>query len=305
MPEMVAAPLPDPRGSDLPGPDPRAIDAARRGENFPVASRLVSRRLRPAILAFYAFARTGDMLADDPDRDRDSRISALHALAGRWGALALRHGIDPAHGHDLLAAFRWDAGLRQISDGRSLMGYCRLSAMPCARVLMDLHGEHGQKARAAADALAAALQLINHGQDLRDDARNLSRVYLPASWCREAGADPAVLKSEIADPALARVLKRLHDRIEDLLAQAAALPMLCRSPRLALESAVVLAFARRLALRLGRDDALIRPPRLGRLERGWLALCAVLAIAFRRAFAPSRNPADPAGGRKASLAGGG
>jgi hypothetical protein len=37
------------------------------GENFPVASRLIKRRHRPAILAFYEFVRVADDIADHPE----------------------------------------------------------------------------------------------------------------------------------------------------------------------------------------------------------------------------------------------
>ena len=51
-----------------------------RDENFPVASRLLAKRHRPAILAFYRFARLADDVADHPTLGSDEKLALLGSL---------------------------------------------------------------------------------------------------------------------------------------------------------------------------------------------------------------------------------
>ena len=55
-------------------------------ENFPVASVLMPRRLRPAVAAIYAFARTADDFADEGDLPALERLARLDALSSRTRA---------------------------------------------------------------------------------------------------------------------------------------------------------------------------------------------------------------------------
>ncbi|HEY3888956.1 MAG TPA: squalene/phytoene synthase family protein, partial [Caulobacteraceae bacterium] len=139
-------------------------------ENFPVASFIIKPRHRAAIMAFYRFARMADDVADHPTLPAAERLAQLETmratLAGESDAdatsLALRQALDerslsPEHGLDLLVAFRQDVGKSRYADWDELIDYCRHSAMPVGRFVLDVHGE----ARAtwpANDALCAALQ---------------------------------------------------------------------------------------------------------------------------------------------------
>ena len=67
------------------------------------------------------------------------------------------------------------------------MNYCRYSAMPVGRFVLDVHGED-RATWPASDALCAALQIINHLQDCATDYRNLDRVYLPLDMLAAHGA---------------------------------------------------------------------------------------------------------------------
>src|SRR5450830_508214 len=49
-------------------------------ENFPVASILLPVRLRPAVQAIYAFARTADDIADEGDASPEQRLRALNGF---------------------------------------------------------------------------------------------------------------------------------------------------------------------------------------------------------------------------------
>ena len=239
---------------------------SHRDENFPVASVLIEARLRPAILAFYRFARTADDIADHgsaPSAEKLQRLEQMRAtLAGERDsdapALALRqiladHGLGVQHGLDLLTAFGRDVAKRRYTDWEELMDYCRYSAAPVGRMVLDIHGE----ARAlwpASDALCAALQVINHLQDCAEDRRQLDRVYLPLADLAAAGADTTALDQASASPALRSAIGALAERTQRLLAEARPLASQVANRRLRIEIAFIQQVAEDLAYRLrGRD----------------------------------------------------
>ncbi|WP_372422529.1 squalene/phytoene synthase family protein [Salinarimonas chemoclinalis] len=270
-----------------------------RDENFPVASRLIARPLRAPVLAFYRFARAADDVADDGAAAPEAKLARLAALERALRAgdpaeplAAALHGADRRFGAGvdealaLLDAFRQDAVKPRYADWAELLGYCRRSADPVGRFLLRLHGE-AASAQEPADALCTALQILNHLQDLEKDRAALDRVYLPVPWMEEAGGEEAFFAP--ANAARRRpILDAALDRVDDLLARAASLPERVRSRRLAAESAVTLALARRLAAKLRRDDPVTTRVALG--KRDFAAAFAGLpgALARRRASSDPR-----------------
>lgn len=271
-------------------------------ENFPVASRLIERRLRSAVMAYYRAARTADDIADDPNLTPDEKIRRLDrfeaALLGSLDATDLApaaaarrvladHGVPVDHLTRLLRAFRRDAVRPRCSSWEDLMAYCADSAHPVGRFLLDLHGEDPSGHRAS-DALCSALQVLNHLQDIGDDRRSLGRVYLPADWLAAEGVTDDDLAAPRATPALRRVIDRCLARVGDLLADARPLPQRLRSPRLALESAVILALAEALARRLASQDPLAVRVQLSRPAMLRYAVPAMAKCLWRRTRRPSR-----------------
>lgn len=248
------------------------------GENFPVASILIARELRPHVAVFYAFARAIDDIADSPDLTSAAKIERLHgfeqALDGNSPDSGYEAGerlaeslaatqVADRHARDLIAAFKQDAVKRRYADWEELMAYCRLSAAPVGRYLIDLHG--GSSAGyAASDALCAALQVINHLQDCAEDFRDLDRVYLPANWLAAAGIDASALGGSATTPPLRRVVDQCLDGCRRLMEQARPLPNGLASRRLALESAVIIEIADALIGELARRDPLAERVRLSR-----------------------------------------
>jgi squalene synthase HpnC len=269
---------------------------APQDENFPVASWLIPRQMRPHVRAFYAFARAADDIADDPRLDAEEKRARLNAFARAVGAgteedesaeVIVEVDIGPAeafadslaatdigveHADDLLAAFQRDAVKNRYRDWGELMSYCRLSAVPCARHILDLHGESDDMARVAADALATALQVINHIQDCADDYRELDRVYIPLEWLEDAGAGVGDLDAGAITPGLRRVLDRMLDGVDWLLVVAEPLPHRTGNLGLALEGAVTLEIARRLSALLRSRDPLAE--RIALSRAGYAAAAA-------------------------------
>jgi farnesyl-diphosphate farnesyltransferase len=250
------------------GGDVEAWSGKDRGdENFPVGSVLISARLRPHIHAFYAFARNGDDIADSPvlgAADKVTRLDAMEdVLLGRRddgspSALRLRAslaetGVTARHGVELLVAFRRDATKRRYASWEELLDYCRYSAMPVGRHVLDLHGED-RATWEPSDALCTVLQVLNHLQDGRKDLASLDRCYLPADLLAEAGAEVPDLLGAAGTPGLRRVFDGLLDRCDALNHAARALPRRTRDRRLRLETAVIVGLSHRLAARLRRGD---------------------------------------------------
>jgi squalene synthase HpnC len=266
-------------------------------ENFPVASRLVSRRLRPHVARFYAFARAADDIADNPDLAPDDKVRRLDlfeaGLDGRAAmhggvpaAIALREslaetGVPDRHARDLLAAFRQDATKLRYRDWDDLIGYCALSANPVGRYLMDLHGEN-RAMWAPSDALCTALQILNHLQDAQADFRRLDRVYLPGDWLAKEGLDVSVLDRPSAPPGLRRVLDLCLDGCDALIAAARTRPARPRSRRLHAEMALITRLAGRLSARLRREDPVAGRVALSRADFARAGLAGAAALIIRR-----------------------
>jgi hydroxysqualene synthase len=285
---------------DRPAPAVETPSGKGRGdENFPVGSFLIRRDLRRHVHAFYRFARNADDIADNPHLPADDKIRRLDRMAavldGAAGddspaSTAMRQslaetGTTAQHCHDVLRAFRLDATKLRYDDWGDLMEYCRYSASPVGRQLLDLHGE-SRASWPASDALCSALQVLNHLQDCADDYRDLDRVYLPLDLMGAAGITVDALTAPAASPGLRQVIDRLLDRTDALIATARELPGHVRARGLRWESATIVALAGRLSRRLRRGDPLASRVAL---SKGDFA-AALLAGIFRRRRQPPSHP---------------
>jgi squalene synthase HpnC len=265
-----------------------ASGKGHKDENFPVASVLIAPRHRAPILAFYRFARTADDVADHPTAPPEEKLARLEALrAGITGetvtepsAVALRrvmaeHGLDPVHALDLLEAFRRDVGKTRYDSWDDLIDYCRYSAMPVGRYVLDVHGED-RAVWPASDALCAALQVINHLQDCGKDYCAIDRVYVPQDMLAAAGARTGDLGAARATPALRGVIADCAARTQGLLAQSAGFARAIADRRLGVEVAVIQRLAVSLAARLRVRDPLADRVHHGKAEALLLAAGAAL-----------------------------
>ena len=270
----------------------------RGDENFPVGSWLIRRDLRPHVHAFYRFARNADDIADSPALAPGDKLRRLDRMAaildGAPGpadrdspaAAAMRAslavtGVTAQHCHDVLRAFRQDATKLRYRDWDDLMDYCRYSAAPVGRQLLDLHGE-SRATWPAADALCAALQVLNHLQDCAADYEALDRVYLPLAELDAAGCAVEALTAPAASPPLRLALDRLLDRTETLISTARGLPALVAATGLRWESACIVALAARLASRLRRADPLARRVALSKGDFAAAFLTGIFARSRRQ-----------------------
>lgn len=162
------------------------------GENFPVALRLLPRGLRDHLEAIYGYARLVDNLGDEFPGDRtvaldwaDSELDALFAGSPRhpvFRRLApMIHSFDvPRRPFDgLLAANRLDQHKNRYETRQELLDYCALSANPVGHMVLAVFESGTPERIAASDAVCSGLQILEHLQDVAEDAA-AGRVYLPA-----------------------------------------------------------------------------------------------------------------------------
>jgi squalene synthase HpnC len=264
-------------------------------------------RHRGPILAFYEFVRTADDIADHPSLPPQEKLALLDRLeASLLGSrdddavgVALRSQLDerqlsPRHAQDLLTAFRLDVTKLRYRDWDDLIDYCRYSAMPVGRFVLDVHGE-SRATWGANDALCAALQIINHLQDCGKDYRALDRVYIPRDAFAASGAAVESLGAERASPALLDTIRALARRTGALLRESRPFSASIEDTRLALEVAVIQTFAERLVRLLATRDPLSERVHLGKAGVAGFGLVGLIWGASRRVgriFAASHKPQD-------------
>jgi squalene synthase HpnC len=265
-----------------------------KDENFPVASFLIAPRHRPPVLAFYRFVRAADDIADHPSAAPDVKLDLLEqmraSLVGDSDAVdegvALRNALaarqlGPEHALDLLEAFRRDVTKLRYRDWDDLLDYCRYSAMPVGRFVLDVHGE-SRDTWPANDALCAALQVINHLQDCGKDYEQLDRVYIPADALAAAGIGVEALGGAAAGPALKSVIAGLAAKNALLLQQSRPFAGQIRDNRLALEVDLIQTLAEDLNGTLTRRDPLSEKVHHSKLDVGALFLKRLPLFALHR-----------------------
>ena len=185
-------------------------------ENFPVASRLLPRPMRPHVAAVYAYARVADDLADEGAAPPAERLAQLNAWQRRLhAAVAVERSDTAPHEHedlivvalahsirlldlpialfdDLLSAFAQDTMTTRYASWDDVLDYCRRSANPVGRLVLRIAGYRDAALDQSSDALCTALQLTNFWQDLGRDWR-AGRLYVPREVAAACGADEAEL----------------------------------------------------------------------------------------------------------------
>ncbi|WP_439363773.1 squalene synthase HpnC [Bradyrhizobium sp. DASA03005] len=266
-----------------------------RDENFPVASWIIHPRHRALILAYYNFVRTADDIADHATLPADQKLAFLDLLEAELlgkgdtqpEAVSLRRalaerGMPPRHALDVLIAFRMDVTKLRYETWDEVIHYCRYSAMPVGRFMLDVHGE-STSTWAASDALCAGLQINNHLQDCGKDFRELNRVYLPRDALAAHGASAEQLGLAQSPPAMLACLQSLAARNEALLEEGRSLAAEIRDFRLGVDVSVIQAYADRIVRLLKVRDPLRERVHLNKFELLAFSLAGMIGEVGRRA----------------------
>jgi squalene synthase HpnC len=243
-------------------------------ENFPVALRILPRAARDKLQRTYAYARFVDDVGDEAPGDRlvlldaiDSDVRALASGAARLPVVrALRPLVDECGTPlqtflDLVEANRLDQRVSSYQTFDDLLRYCDYSAAPVGRIVLHIAGAATEQNIADSDTVCNALQILEHCQDVGEDAR-AGRVYVPAADLPD-GAD--LLATSTGPEVRAAVEVQVNRAVEMLGAGRVLVRRLHGWPRLAIAGFVGGGLATAAALRRADYDVLaqeVRPSRL-------------------------------------------
>ena len=262
-------------------------------ENFPVASRLLGRRVRASLSAIYGFARFVDDVGDESGGDRlalldwiDGEVDRVcagiepgHPVTARLAAAARESTIPAEPLHRLVEANRRDQLVHSYETFEDLLGYCALSANPVGEMVLHTFRAATPDRVELSDAICSGLQVTEHLQDIREDIAR-GRVYLPQEDLERFSCEEADLRL-LPSPERIRTLVAFEvARAQKLLDRGAPLARRLRGrPALAIAAFVAGGRAALGAIERAGYAIAEAPPRPSwpvRLEAGVLTLRAAL-----------------------------
>ena len=240
-------------------------------ENFPVGSWLLPQKIRLKILIFYKFARAADDIADSPNLSSNEKIKRLNLFKKAIKSnknnkikiskvedlrkICIKNKIKINHALNLLKAFKQDAIKKRYKNWSELIRYCKYSAVPVGRFVIDLHKEK-QKAYKYSDPLCIALQILNHLQDCKEDYENLDRVYLPMQFLKKYNVELSQLKKNVTEKNLRLVFNEVLKNTEKLIIEAGKNKKNIKHKHLSIETSFILEIAKKLLQLLKNNDPL-------------------------------------------------
>lgn len=274
--------------SDADGAYAFCADLARRHyENFPVASRLMPRRLRRHVAALYAFARIADDFSDEPEHEgvRRERLLDWRRQLAEIGERPPSHPVFLALGttlreldlpkkpfDDLLSAFLQDTEKRRYATFDEVADYCRRSANPVGRIVLMIHGHRDEELFRYSDATCTALQLANFWQDVSVDLKK-DRIYIPEEDFKAHGYSEADLRMGVCNERFRSLMKFQVARARALFDQGRPLPGRLRWP-LSMEIRLTWLGGRQILKMIHRQDFDVLRARPALRKRDWIPLVA-------------------------------
>ncbi|HEY7398148.1 MAG TPA: squalene synthase HpnC [Gaiellaceae bacterium] len=263
-----------------PWPTAAAVWARARTENFTVASLLAGPRTARRLRAIYLFARLVDELGDAVPGDRAAELDRAEDELDRAFAGAPREPIfvELAAAIQscrlprrpfmrLIDANRRDQRQTEYETFDDLLDYCECSANPVGELVLRVFGAADAERVSWSDDVCTALQLLEHWQDVGEDARR-GRIYLPREDRARFGVDEHDLLAPFTSPPLRRLLRLETERAAGLLASGRPLVASLRGrARLAVAGYVGGGRAVVAALERSGYDVLAATPRAGRGRR--------------------------------------
>ncbi|MGA2164084.1 MAG: squalene synthase HpnC [Solirubrobacteraceae bacterium] len=287
-------------------PTPASVMVRAGSENFPVASRMLPRRVREHLLALYGFARLVDELGDagatgaggDGVGGSPDKLAALDWLEGELECVYAGEARHPLLVRlqgtvrvcalprepflRLIEANRLDQRVARYDTWEQLLGYCHLSADPVGELVLGVFGSATPERVALSDRICTALQLVEHWQDVAEDLR-AGRIYLPAEDLVRFGCTERDLDQPVAAWRVKGLIAFEVARTRELLGEGASLVGTLRGrERLAVAAFVSGADAALGAIERAGYDVLAGPPRAGHARRA-AALVRTLAATGMRA----------------------
>ncbi|HEU5440310.1 MAG TPA: phytoene/squalene synthase family protein [Ktedonobacterales bacterium] len=216
---------------------------------FYYGSRFLPPLKRRAAWALYAFCRTADDIADEPERYPDGaaalarwRAALEETYAGHprgpvmvaWADLLRHFAVPLTPALELLEGCAMDLTDARYQTFDDLRAYCYRVAGTVGLLMAPVLGYHDDRALPHAVDLGIAMQLTNIVRDVGEDAAR-GRIYLPAAEMARHGYTHADLAARRVTPALVAMLEDLMARAEVLYASGLrGLAYLHRDARLAI-----------------------------------------------------------------------
>ena len=203
--------------------------ASEHYENFPVISFFLPKEIRKDVAIIYWFARTADDFADEGTGGVKERISLLNFFEERFRNLlksefenslemALfttikNRNLTGSYFLDLLSAFKQDVEKNRYPDFDEILDYCRRSANPVGRLVLELNGIKNDNANQYSDKICTALQLTNFYQDTIIDFQK-GRIYYPEDEMKKFQVDEKVFEIKENNFNFQQLLKHNVDRTQ-------------------------------------------------------------------------------------------
>lgn len=202
-------------------------------ENFPVASLLLPAQMREPVAIVYRFARTADDTADEGDDPPAHRLAKLDEFRRQLESPASpllhevrriirEHDLPVQLFHDLLDAFSQDVVKNRYADYAAVLDYCRRSANPVGRLLLQLFKRSSETQLRQSDAICTSLQLINFWQDAALDYAK-GRIYLPQDEMARHGVTDQHIAGQRCDEAWRSLMAFQLGRTRELMVSGAPL----------------------------------------------------------------------------------
>ena len=179
-------------------------------------------------MAIYGFARLVDDIGDEADGDRPALLDraedqlqlafsggATHPVFRELGHTIAACGLERGPFLDLILANRQDQRVGRYETFDELRGYCRLSADPVGRLVLAVTGSLTPERAAWSDDVCTGLQLVEHWQDVGEDARR-GRVYVPQEDLRAFEVSEDQLLASAAGPQLKKLVAFECGRAQEL-----------------------------------------------------------------------------------------
>tara|TARA_A100001388_G_scaffold96932_1_gene70633 strand:- start:555 stop:1436 length:882 start_codon:yes stop_codon:yes gene_type:complete len=251
-------------------------------ENFPVASFLMTKKIRSIVRVFYFFARMADDIADHQKLSSNQKKKILlffdnaiskskktnNKILDKMIAKFKELPSGKKYSRNLLKAFMMDASNKKYKNWNDLLYYCKFSANPVGRFVIDAVNERKniEKIYEASDSLCTALQIINHIQDCKKDFKELNRVYIPESFFKKYSVDKKILRKSKSIENFERLKIEIVDNVLLSLRKTKLGLRKIQSWRLRKETFIILNIAKRLCNLLKINDPLEKQIKLSRID---------------------------------------
>ncbi len=251
-------------------------------ENFPVASFLMTKKIRSIVRVFYFFARMADDIADHQKLSSNQKKKILlffdnaiskskktnNKILDKMIAKFKELPSAKKYSRNLLKAFMMDASNKKYKNWNDLLYYCKFSANPVGRFVIDAVNERKniEKIYEASDSLCTALQIINHIQDCKKDFKELNRVYIPESFFKKYSVDKKILRKSKSIENFERLKIEIIDNVLTSLRKTKLGLREIQSWRLRKETLIILNIAKRLCNLLKINDPLEKQIKLSRID---------------------------------------